>query len=254
MIRQSVAGGLLWLGWLLWARRKARLDALTQEHRAFRRLHKRPDPLRARHCPVDLGDSFLYRMFCIEFRPMTRPPRAKLRILQAARDIVASSGAGALTFDELAIVSGVTRGGITYHFPTKDALLRGLLDQDMAQWKSSEAELMPTDEACPQTCELLGFIRSHTIQDVDRQRFVAGMLSAAVHQPELLESCREEIRQRFADETWDEPSVRAYLLRMAALGMFWDEVFQFNHLPAEARAKLVALLEKLAREWVQAPA
>jgi len=197
--------------------------------------------------------SFLYRTFCINLPPMTRPPRARLRILQAARDIVATRGAGALTFDELSNVSGVTRGGITYHFPTKDALLRGLLDQDIAQWKSSEAELMPADEPCPHTCELLGFIRSHTIQDVDRQRFVAGMLSAAVHQPELLEGCREEIRQRYADEIWDEASVRTYLLRMAALGMFWDDVFQFDHLPAEARAKLVALLEKLAREWVQTP-
>ena len=112
---------------------------------------------------------------------------------------------------------------------------------------------MHDDVSCARTCELLGCVRSHTIQDVDRQRFVAGMLSSAVHQPELLEGCREEIRQRYANEIWDEASVHAYLLRMAALGMFWDDVFQFNHLPAEARAKLVALLEKLAREWVSPP-
>jgi len=180
---------------------------------------------------------------------MTRPPRAKLKVLQAAREIVASNGAGALTFEELARVSGVTRGGITYHFPTKDALLRELLEQDMAQWKASEAEFTPADIACPHQCELIGFIRSHTTQDAERQRFVAGMLSAAVHQPELLESCRNEVRERYANETWDEPSLRAYVLRMAALGMFWDDVFQFSHLPDHARSKLLALLERLAREW-----
>jgi AcrR family transcriptional regulator len=154
-----------------------------------------------------------------------------------------------LTFEELAKVSGVTRGGITYHFPTKDALLRGLLDEDMAQWKSSEAELTAKNCECPRLTDLLGFIRSHTSQDDDRRRFVAGMLSAAVHQPELLEGCREEMRERYGSETWDEASLRAYLLRMAAVGMFWDDVFQFQHMPAQARSDLVALLERLAAEW-----
>ena len=62
---------------------------------------------------------------------MSRQPKARTKVLEAARKIVQESGAGALTFDELSRVSGVTRGGITYHFPTKDALLRGLLEHDM---------------------------------------------------------------------------------------------------------------------------
>lgn len=181
---------------------------------------------------------------------MSRLPRAKSKILKAAREIVENSGAGALTFDELARVSGVTRGGITYHFPTKDALLQGLLEHDMAQWKASEASLAPTDMACPRQCELLGFIRSHTSEDDSRRRFVAGMLSAAVHQPELLNGCREEILQRYADASWDEPELRAHVLRLAAVGLFWDEIFQFQSMPPPVRRRFTALLEQLAREWV----
>ncbi|MSQ91533.1 MAG: TetR/AcrR family transcriptional regulator, partial [Gammaproteobacteria bacterium] len=49
---------------------------------------------------------------------MGRPPLAKEKILAAARQIVEQDGAGCLTFDELAKVSGITRGGITYHYPT----------------------------------------------------------------------------------------------------------------------------------------
>ncbi len=180
---------------------------------------------------------------------MPRLPRAKAKILAAARDIVESAGAGALTFEELSRVSGVTRGGITYHFPTKDALLRGLLDHDMAQWERSEAELTPCDVACPQLSELIGFIRSHTSDDDSRRRFVAGMLSAAVHQPELLDGCREEIRLRYADTDWSDAALRRHVLRLAAVGMFWDEIFQFQPLPPAARAKFVALLERLAHEW-----
>lgn len=186
---------------------------------------------------------------------MPRLPRAKAKILAAAREIVEREGAGALTFEELARVSGVTRGGITYHFPTKDALLKALLDHDMDQWRASEQALRPKDEVCAGLCDLIGFIRSHTSDDDSRRRFVTGMLSAAVHQPELLDGCREEIRQRYAGSAWDEPTLRAHVLRLAAVGLFWDEVFGFRSMPPAARSEFVALLERLAREWnVELPA
>ena len=59
---------------------------------------------------------------------MGRPPLAREKILAAARQIVERDGAGALTFDELVRESGITRGGITYHFPTKEDLLRATLE------------------------------------------------------------------------------------------------------------------------------
>jgi AcrR family transcriptional regulator len=181
---------------------------------------------------------------------MSRLPRAKAKILTAAREIVERSGAGALTFDELSRVSGVTRGGITYHFPTKDALLEGLLARDMEQWREAEAACTPGDLSCPRQSELIGFIRSHTTEDEARRRFITGMLSAALHQPSLLDGCRQEVQQRFADIQWSEPELRAHVLRMAALGLFWDEIFQFQPMPPEARQRFTDLLERLARDWV----
>ena len=184
---------------------------------------------------------------------MPRLPRAKAQVLAAARQIVERDGAGALTFEELAKVSGVSRGGITYHFPTKDALLKGLLEHDMQQWKDSEAACTPTDLACPRQCELIGFIRSHTSEDDSRRRFVAGMLSAAVHQPDLLDGCRQEILDRYANADWNDTELRAHVLRLAAVGLFWDEIFQFQSMPAEARQRFTDLLERLARDWVADP-
>jgi AcrR family transcriptional regulator len=182
---------------------------------------------------------------------VTRKPLARDKIIHAARRIVEARGAAHLTFDELSVESGVTRGGITYHFPTKDALLQHLLEAVMQQWKASEAALTPANVECPRLADLLGFIRSHTSQDEGRRKFVAGMLTAAVHQPELLDSCRKEVAERYASQTWDETSLRGYLLRLASMGLFWDEMFQFQSLPASARTDRVALMERLAVEWNQ---
>ncbi|MBD8526345.1 TetR/AcrR family transcriptional regulator [Pseudomarimonas arenosa] len=179
---------------------------------------------------------------------MPRPPLARTKILLAARQIVERSGAGALTYDELATVSGLTRGGITYHFPTKDDLLRSLLDDDIKQWRASEQASRPSN-VDPALAELIGFIRSHTSEDESKRRFVAGMLSAAVHQPELLDSCRSEIARQRGDQRWDEAGLKCYLLRLAAAGLFWEELFQLHPLPTKVRKQLIALMERKAEQW-----
>ena len=70
---------------------------------------------------------------------MPRAPKARAAILAAARRIVATRGAGHLTFESLSEESGVTRGGITYHFPSKESLLKGLVEDDLVQWDAVSA-------------------------------------------------------------------------------------------------------------------
>ncbi len=117
---------------------------------------------------------------------MARPPIAREKILSAARHSVERDGAGALTVDELVRESGITRGGITYHFPTKEDLLRGLLEADFRQWDDAEAAHTPSD-CDPETARLLGFIRTLTAQDESHRRFLCGMLSAATLDPSLMD-------------------------------------------------------------------
>ena len=179
---------------------------------------------------------------------MGRPPTAKAKILAAARQIVENEGAGALTFDELVKVSGITRGGITYHYPTKEDLLRGLLEADFVQWDAAEAALTPRD-CDPKTARLLGFIRTLTAQDESHRRFLCGMLSAATLDPSLMDPCRQELRERLGRKQWSDRDLRLHLVHLAAEGLMWQELFQMYSMPAPARAKLVALMEELAREW-----
>lgn len=179
---------------------------------------------------------------------MPRPPLAREKILASARHIVERNGAGALTFDELVRESGITRGGITYHFPTKEDLLRGLLEADFRQWDDAEAAHTPSD-CDPETARLLGFIRTLTAQDESHRRFLCGMLSAATLDPSLMDPCRKELRGRLGRNRWTERDLRLHLVHLAAEGLMWQELFQMYSMPAPARARLVALMEELARRW-----
>ena len=183
---------------------------------------------------------------------MGRTPKAKQLILDAARRIVRERGAGKLTFDELVHESGVTRGGITYHFATKDALLRALVESDIEQWCELEARHRP-DDGDDDSAELIAYMRGHTERNEDRRRFVTGMLSAVTLDHSLLDPVREFMERRRADVEWDECQLRQQLLRLASEGLFWSEIFGCGELRPDVRKRLVALMERLAREWTTEP-
>lgn len=179
---------------------------------------------------------------------MTRPPRSRQKVLDAAERIVKSRGAAALTFDEICAESGVTRGGITYHFKTKDLLLKALVERDLAQWRQRECSLRP-ESGCNASAELIGYIRSSTDKSEDERRYIAGMVSAALLEPDLMKPVREFHAERFDRSHWTDDDLRHLLLRLAADGLFWLELFRCYELPAEARSRLIQMMEQLARDW-----
>jgi AcrR family transcriptional regulator len=181
---------------------------------------------------------------------MGRYPKAREAILEAARRIVRERGAGNLTYDELVQESGVTRGGITYHFATKDALLRALIEADIEQWCELEGCLRPKDTD-DETAELIAYIRGHTDRDEDRRRFVTGMLSAVTLDHSLLDPVREFEAERRIGIEWDDRQLRQHLLRLASEGLFWSELFGCEGTPPDVRKRLVALMEQLASEWTK---
>lgn len=179
---------------------------------------------------------------------MPRQPKARQKILDASRSIVADRGAGCLTFDEIVAVSGVTRGGITYHFPTKQKLLQELVKDDFEQWQQLESELRPKN-CDDETAELIAFIRSWTNENQERRRFVTGMLTAVTHDPPILDPVREFENERLSEVEWCPTKLRLELLRLAAAGLFWADLFGCPSVPKNLRKQLVAELESLAGQW-----
>jgi AcrR family transcriptional regulator len=58
---------------------------------------------------------------------MSRPPRAREKVLEAAEAVLVTRGASGFTLDAVAERAEVSKGGLTYHFPTKEALLEALV-------------------------------------------------------------------------------------------------------------------------------
>jgi AcrR family transcriptional regulator len=64
---------------------------------------------------------------------------SKSEILKAAIEVVRRSGAQCLTMDAVAEESGFSKGGVLYNFPTKDALITGMVEFLASQFEAEVA-------------------------------------------------------------------------------------------------------------------
>ena len=66
-------------------------------------------------------------------------PSTRDTILDAAQRIAAERGAGRITLDEVARESGLSKGGLLYHFASKEALLQAMLERLIARTSAVRA-------------------------------------------------------------------------------------------------------------------
>ncbi len=60
---------------------------------------------------------------------MARPPHAREKALSAYSEILEADGERAATIDAVAARAGISKGGVLYHFPSKEALGEALLER-----------------------------------------------------------------------------------------------------------------------------
>src|SRR5690242_16415505 len=95
------------------------------------------------------------------------------RLLDAAGTVVHRDGAQALTLDAVAKEAAVSKGGLLYHFKTKNDLVQAMVDRWLSQF-GTEMEAADADF-------VRGYIKANTPDEHE-----LGMLAALVADPSLL--------------------------------------------------------------------
>jgi len=125
---------------------------------------------------------------------MSRPPLARERVLDALERILIEDGERAATMDATARAAGVSKGGLLYHFGTKDALesalvarLEELVDEDIA-----------AIEAAPEG-PVAYFLRSSVMEDgpLDRAIIAVSRLAQAGNSTAI--AALHDMRSRWED-------------------------------------------------------
>lgn len=124
-------------------------------------------------------------------------PSSKDRLLDAAAEVLLSDGADSLTLEAVATRAGVSKGGLFYHFPTKQALvaamverLIGAFDQALAQAGNRPGDYL--------RAYIEATIPERHTADAPADRVTAALLAGVLVDPAGL----QPLRERFA--AWQE--------------------------------------------------
>ncbi len=132
---------------------------------------------------------------------MARPPLARERVLDAYEAILIDDGERAATLDAVAKTAGVSKGGLLYHFASKDDLAAGLL-QRLDDLVVADVAAMRTTAEGP----VAYYVRTSVMEGnaLDRALVAASRLAQGGN-PAAAARLRE-VRERWADAL--RPDVR----------------------------------------------
>jgi AcrR family transcriptional regulator len=191
--------------------------------------------------------------------------------LFAAKRVVARDGVARLTLDTVAQEAGVSKGGVLYHFPTKNALVAAMMDSDIDGWHAAvaacrEAEIQEgtrpeagrnvrafvsaAESCCERKSEgLQGSLGAEDMTHwfASSPDIRAGMIAAVAGDHALLKRFRDDFAEwqsRFENDGIDPAT--ATLVRLAADGLFFVDMLGLAPPKGELRQKVLAQLLELA--------
>jgi AcrR family transcriptional regulator len=148
-------------------------------------------------------------------------------------------GAAHMTLDQVSARAGVSKGGLLYHFPTKEVLIHALVESYIADFHAAAARERAKKPKGPLQ-EIRAHITAGAKRDARTRRLGASLLLAAAHDPELLKPAREEFKRLFGRyDTLGRGSDRAAEIALASDGLHMLELLGLMPYGAKRRAKMI---------------
>lgn len=167
---------------------------------------------------------------------------ARDRILEAASLVAHEVGPAHLSLDAVAERAGVSKGGLLYHFPTKQALIMAIVESYLAAAEAA-AGMSDIDPAPDGNAVVLGLLRSFYAKSAAKPNGSRGFLAAMAETPSLLEPIREHNNRVVAClRRAQEPDI-AMISFFVMEGMRSLEIFDANPLSRDECEKILETLK-----------
>ena len=186
----------------------------------------------------------------MSLRSVKPPHETRTRILDAAEAIVRANGVAGLTLDAAARGAGVSKGGLLYHFASKEALLTGLLARLSAFIAEDfEASVAAQPEGPGRVARaVLNWAFGLTPEAMNERcdRAAAVFLAAFHHDPALLDPVRAVVaRMREAVAADGLPPGHGGAILAAGDGLFMARIFGLYAPTEQERRDMRAALSRL---------
>lgn len=177
-----------------------------------------------------------------------KPTSSRDAILDAAQSLAAARGAGHVTLDAVARACGLSKGGVLYHFPSKNHLIDGMLGRLIERNQTLMATHTPAEvNGRSLTLAMLDTVRA--FREELSSPVAMAVLAAGAEQPALLAPLRDYIaslNQQLTALPGDHDLQR--VLWAAADGLLFQHLLELSPVPAAERGRLEDRLKQLAQE------
>ncbi len=180
---------------------------------------------------------------------MSRPPRARESVLDAFEALIIADGARSATMDAVAAAAGVSKGGLLYHYASKEALETALLERMEALAEEDVAEMAAAPDGM-----VAAFVRTSVMNDspLDRALIAGSKLAQTGHRPaaEAMRRVRVMWEDALRPHTRDEIALQLVLL--VGDGLYFNNALGSGSVPGpvptgDDMAALIALVERATR-------
>jgi AcrR family transcriptional regulator len=174
------------------------------------------------------------------------------KILDAASNVVLHHGPTGFTLDKVAKEAGVSKGGLLYHFPSKEDLLRGMVERMISDFESSVLDRIAHDPV-----EKGRFLRAYISETAvppeagssqeRRNRLQSALIAALAVDNRLLDPLRE--RYKMYHELIEKDGINPIdgtIIRLAADAMWLSALFDMPTLNEEMQEKVLEYLNKIS--------
>lgn len=172
--------------------------------------------------------------------------KTRKALLDAANRIVQERGVEHLTLELTALEAGISKGGLLYHFPNKEALIKGMIQYYLDRFTDDfYASAQQEDPLFPGRWTQ-AYLHT-TYEDNQRNpRMSSGLLAAVATNPELLSPMQQTFREwvKLLEQDGIDP-ITAQIIRLAVDGLWMVELFGLAPPDAEMREKILQALSAL---------
>ena len=166
-------------------------------------------------------------------------------ILASMVELIEGEGLTALTFDRVAERTGLTRGGLMYHFPTRDALLSAMHEHMAGVWEAEMTSSLPEGADLSDPKVRAAAYTAGSLAATTRAELLL-MLESLDH-PELNRFWRE-VMDRWAPEepaAGDAAALDRYIARLASDGLWLNDAILPEPISPDLKARIGQRLAEL---------
>lgn len=178
---------------------------------------------------------------------MAKKTDTKANILKATAKIINEEGIFSLTLEAVAKVAGVSKGGLLYHFPSKEALLEGMVNYLLCGFADDMGKTVLADNV-----EKGKWTRAYTNltfeQEKDDIDMNTAFLAAVATKPDLLKPMAEQLQKIHVNiENDNIDPIIATIIRLAVDGIYFNQLYGIE-LKDSTRQQVLQRLIALTKE------